>query len=242
MRIYAEPWRCAATALALAAYSPAQDNALAVYDRDARATDHAIAWRQSKHCGPNCMYLLARLSGFCPAYDALCIATNVGEMGCSIADLMDAAQAQGIPVVAYQCSYKDLPSLGQAVIMHLETDAALQSGSGGHFIVAQCLKDGRLAIFDGTTGLYEERGPSEILPLWTGYVLAIDSRRTWWQRVVPTAVAIAVAAGTLAWMMQRLLTGKRRKQSLAAAGVVGCSRASQSPEAASNLANHMGAQ
>jgi hypothetical protein len=128
------------------------------------------------YCGPNSLYILLKLLNTSVSYEELVHGINVGAMGCSLADLQNAAQAYGVPCEVRKVSAKELGLLMPPYVLHLSTPAesSLQStGARDHFVVVTRRESsGGLVGIDPSSGNSMAWTPAYLSRNFSGYVMA----------------------------------------------------------------------
>ena len=167
------------------------------------ADSEALA--NNRACGLYCLAYLILLRSEPVALSELAALVPVGEQGCSIADMCDAALTMGLDAEVIRCRPDALQRLSLPAIAHLEpTNLSLHA----HFIVLLELGPESVRYFDWTTRTISTTDRNAFFSRASGYYLVTrDYRPSVWNAVLSGAIA---ATSTIATAI--LLFGARRRR------------------------------
>lgn len=131
-----------------------------------------LAWRQSKRCGVNCLYVLLRSHGIEVAYDRLVDEVAIGDKGTTLAELSRVARAHGINLLPMRATRESIRDWALPAVLHLE-----RQNFERHYVLLLRVESEEYTILDCTTGQMSIWGEGEFRDKWSGYVGLIRSDR-----------------------------------------------------------------
>ncbi|HEX7376427.1 MAG TPA: cysteine peptidase family C39 domain-containing protein [Pirellulales bacterium] len=171
-------------------------------------------WRNVVRCGPNALYMFAKLRGWTGQLSDVYRVTPVSRRGCSLLQLKRSADSLGVPSECAKATPESLATAQMPVITHHD-DQTSPNGGIGHFYLVTGFRppnaDGRAQLHCiDPSSLVERVIPiNEFSRSWSGYVLigavpAARGRATWYL-FVATVFATALVGGWI-WRASRPAT------------------------------------
>lgn len=158
-------------------------------------------WLDRAACGPNSLFVLLRLLGEDVTLDEVKRHVECDPVrGCSMASMVDAAAAIGVPTEVLFVPPAELPRLPFPYVLHGNSGLKQKTG---HFIVVVARDDvkGTVATIDPVRESFGWRPESGILSGYSGYVLA-PRRSVTNKTVVLLALGIAMVFLALVWRLR----------------------------------------
>jgi Peptidase C39 family len=169
------------------------------------------SWRESMYCGPNALYFFLKLHGFDRQYADIRKATPVGDQGCSMWDLVETANAQGVKVKVVKLDLAALRKQQLPAVVLMENP----SKQFGHFQVVVEVGQDTVTVLDPIWAQTRDIPLGEFQRQWTSYSLIKDNDvRTQWARVIGCCLLALV--GVL-FACERLFKRRSAPRAVAAA-------------------------
>lgn len=187
------------------------------YDPKRPYPDHlkfGKSWQEPKLCGPNSLYVLLRLMGRQVTHEEVLAEIPVGDNGCTLADLSQAATKFGLQHRVLQVSERDLRRLSPPFLVHevVMTEGKPEEAAAGHFfVVTRFGSDGEVYHIDATSGAYQCAFGDRFTGSFSGYVLVpertalgIPLRWAWYllYAVGATFAVLAILVAVWSWRMR----------------------------------------
>jgi len=151
-----------------------------------------LSWRESKCCGPNCLYAVAKLHGIELTLAQVHSLAPPGDTGISSERLEEASESLGLPMETIRVrQFNDLARFRFPVIAHLS------SAREGHYLLFLGLNEAQTSVLvaDVLTSEVDWKSAASIQSDWSGFLL-VPKRDLFWNRA-ESAAKIALTLTTM---------------------------------------------
>ena len=157
-------------------------------------------WQTNSLCGPNALFLLAKLHGKQIRYSDIRDAITIDpERGCSFADLLRVSNRFKLGFVSRKIRFDDLAQIPTPFIAHLRRDELKQAS--GHFVVVAEIasKDGRIYAYDPISEFRNNYDKADFHRAMSGYILCSNQRSDYTALLVAVGVFVNIFLGLKLW-------------------------------------------
>lgn len=172
---------------------------------------HTDAFKRSRMCGPNSIFMFLLLCGADPTEDSI-DSIPVADGGSSFADLIAHAERFGVPVEVRKYTPADLLRVRLPAIC--QTSGALIGDRMRHFLVAYDVDSAGLWVLDGTDGSRHRLRRDRIADYLSGYALVRKPTFSVWMEENQgwfTAILLVASLPLLAALARARSGGRRRR-------------------------------
>ena len=130
-------------------------------------------WQEPVLCGPNALFVLAKLSGLDVTREDITKLVPISETGSTLADLSKAATKLGLPHEIRKVSQSEMFRLSPPFLVHdsIRASGPEAADTGHFFVVVRFNERGQIGIVDGVSGLYQFVETARFDRSFSGYVL-----------------------------------------------------------------------